>query len=38
MTVAGTAKSVTAESLVISSAGKDMTFKVDATTKFVGKG
>ena len=38
MTVAGTAKSVTTESLVVTSAGKDMTFKVDATTKFVAKG
>ena len=38
MTAAGTAKSVTTESLVISSAGKDMTFKVDGTTKFVAKG
>ena len=31
-TVAGTAKSVTTESLVVSSAGKDMTFHVDGTT------
>ena len=38
MTATGTAKSVTTDSLVISSAGKDMTFKVDGTTKFVAKG
>lgn len=37
-TVAGTAKSVTTESLVVSSAGKDMTFHVDGTTKFIAKG
>jgi hypothetical protein len=37
-TAAGTVKSVSAESLTITSDGKDMTFKVDGTTKFVGKG
>jgi hypothetical protein len=38
MTAAGTVKSVTTEALTISSGGKDLTFKVDGTTKFVGKG
>ena len=38
MTVAGTVKSVTTESLTIAAGGKDMTFKVDGTTKFVAKG
>jgi hypothetical protein len=38
MTAAGTVKSVTAESLTIASSGKDMAFKIDGTTKFVGKG
>ena len=38
MTAVGTAKTVTTESLVVSSGGKDMTFKVDGTTKFIGKG
>ena len=38
MTAAGTVKSVTTEALTIASGGKDMTFKVDGTTKFVGKG
>ena len=37
-TAAGMVKSVTTESLVVSSGGKDMTFKIDGTTKFVGKG
>ena len=38
MTASGTVKSVSGTSLVVTSAGKDMTFTVDATTKFVGKG
>jgi hypothetical protein len=38
MTASGTAKSVTTDSLVVTSGGKDMTFKIDGTTKFVGKG
>ena len=38
MTTAGTVKSVTPEALTIASGGKDMTFKVDGATKFVGKG
>ena len=38
MAASGTVKSVTGTSLVISSGGKDMTFTVDGTTKFVGKG
>ena len=38
MTAAGKVKAVTGTSLTISSAGKDMTFTVDGTTKFVGKG
>jgi hypothetical protein len=38
MTASGTVKSVTGTSLVINSGGKDMTFTVDGTTKFVGKG
>ena len=38
MSAAGTVKSVSGTSLVVSSGGKDMTFSVDGTTKFVGKG
>jgi hypothetical protein len=38
MTVAGSVKAVTADSLTVSSGGKDMTFKIDGTTKFVAKG
>jgi hypothetical protein len=38
MTASGTVKAVTGTSLTISSGGKDMTFTVDPTTKFVGKG
>jgi hypothetical protein len=34
----GTVKSVTTQSLVVVSGGKDMTFTVDGTTKFIGKG
>jgi hypothetical protein len=38
MSANGTVKSVSGDSLVITSGGKDMTFTVDGTTKFVGKG
>lgn len=38
MTASGTVKAVTGTSLTITSGGKDMTFTVDPTTKFVGKG
>jgi len=39
MNATGTVKSVSGTSLVVSAAdGKDMTFTVDDTTKFVGKG
>jgi hypothetical protein len=37
-TVAGTVRTVTTQSLVITSAGKDMTFAVDGTTQFIAKG
>jgi hypothetical protein len=37
-TAAGTVKTVTTQSLIIVSGGKDMTFTIDGTTKFVGKG
>ena len=38
MTASGTVKSVAGDSLVVTSGGKDMTFTLDGTTKFVGKG
>jgi len=38
MTANGTVKAVTGNSLTITASGKDMTFTVDNTTKFVGKG
>jgi len=38
MSASGTVKAVTGTSLTITSGGKDMTFTVDGTTKFVGKG
>jgi hypothetical protein len=39
MTASGTVKAVTGNSLTVTAAGgKDMTFTVDNTTKFVGKG
>lgn len=39
MTTSGTVKSVSGSSLVVTAkGGKDMTFAVDNTTKFVGKG
>ena len=37
MTASGTVKSVTGTALTIASGGKDMTFAVDGSTKFVGK-
>jgi hypothetical protein len=37
-TVAGTVRTVTTQSLVITSAGKDMTFTIDGTTQFIAKG
>jgi hypothetical protein len=38
MTATGTVKSVAGNSVVVSSGGKDMTFTVDGSTKFTGKG
>jgi hypothetical protein len=38
MTAKGTVKSVSGTSLVVTSAGKDMTFTLDNSTKFTGKG
>jgi Domain of unknown function (DUF5666) len=38
MTAKGTVKSVSGTSLVVTSTGKDMTFTVDSSTKFTGKG
>jgi hypothetical protein len=38
MTASGTVKSVSGTSLVVTSGGKDWTFTVDPSTKFVGKG
>jgi hypothetical protein len=38
MNASGTVKSVSGDSLVVTAAGKDMTFTMDGTTKFVGKG
>ena len=38
MSASGTVKSVSGTSLVVASAGKDMTFTLDGSTKFVGKG
>jgi hypothetical protein len=38
MNATGTVKSVTGDSLVVTTGSKDMTFAVDGTTKFVGKG
>ena len=37
MTASGTVKAVTGNSLTVTANGKDMTFTVDNTTKFVGK-
>ena len=37
-TAAGMVKSVTTQSLTIASGGKDMTFTIDAATRFVGAG
>ena len=38
MTASGTVKSVSGTSLVVTGAGKDWTFTMDNSTKFVGKG
>ena len=38
MNATGMVKSVSGDSLVVTANGKDMTFTVDGTTKFVGKG
>jgi len=38
MTASGTVKSVSGSQLVVTASGKDMTFAVDSSTKFVGKG
>jgi hypothetical protein len=38
MKASGTVKSVAGDTLVVASGGKDMTFSIDGTTKFVGKG
>jgi hypothetical protein len=38
MTTNGTVKSVTADTLAISAGSNEMTFSVDSSTKFVGKG
>jgi hypothetical protein len=38
MSASGRVKSVSGSSLVVTSGGKDMTFTVDGTTKFTGKG
>jgi hypothetical protein len=38
MSATGMVKAVSGTSLTISSGGKDMTFTIDGTTKFVGKG
>src|SRR5215212_9058743 len=38
MSANGTVKSVSGSSLVVSSGGKDMTFTLDTSTKFTGKG
>ena len=38
MTATGPVKAVTGTSLTVTSGGKDMTFTIDGTTKFVGKG
>ena len=38
MTANGSVKSVSADSLVVTVGAKDMTFTLDSTTKFVGKG
>jgi hypothetical protein len=38
MTVTGSVKSISATSLAVNAGGKDMTFTIDNSTKFVGKG
>src|SRR5438067_7999077 len=38
MSASGTVKSVSGNQLVVNGAGKDMTFMLDSSTKFMGKG
>lgn len=38
MNATGTVKSVSADSLVVTAGAKDMTFSIDSSTRFVGKG
>jgi hypothetical protein len=38
MSASGTVKSVSGTSMVVTAKGKDMTFAIDGSTKFVGKG
>lgn len=38
MSASGTVKSVSGNQLVVSASGKDMTFSMDTSTKFTGKG
>ena len=38
MSASGTVKSVSGNQLVVTAAGKDMTFTMDSSTKFTGKG
>lgn len=38
MNASGTVKAVTGNSLTVTAGGKDMTFRIDNTTRFVGKG
>src|SRR5204863_7875452 len=38
MSANGTVKSVSGDSLVVTANGKDLTFAIDGSTKFVGKG
>jgi uncharacterized protein DUF5666 len=38
MTTSGTVKAVSGNSLTVTAGGKDMTFTLDGSTKFVGKG
>jgi hypothetical protein len=38
MTTNGTVKAVSGNSLTVTASGKDMTFTIDSSTKFVGKG
>jgi hypothetical protein len=38
MNISGTVKAVSGNSLIVTAAGKDMTFTIDKETRFVGKG